>query len=157
MLTIYGGVEQMRISKSTTNELHRASSINGSAHSPFHGHNEAGVGKITIAIFGLLTAAVVYSAYNIFPFFYDYYELRNQMESLARVASTQTDQELRRKLFYHIKKMELPLDPEDVRISRNDGKIQMQAQYDEVFSVPFQDKYYEIHVFHFDAYIDEAY
>lgn len=156
-MTIYGGEEQMRILTSTTKKLSQASGINDGVLSPLHGDNEAGVGKITIVIFGLLTAAVVYSAYNIFPFFYDYYELRNQMESLARVASTQTDQELRQKLFYHIKKMELPLDPEDVRISRNDGRVQMQAQYDEIFSVPFQDKYYEIYVFHFDAYIDEAY
>ncbi len=115
---------------------------------------ERGVSKITLLVFGLLIAGVVYSSYRIMPFYYYYYEIQNQMDALTRVASTHTDQEIRKKLIYHIKKYQLPVSPEEIVIVRDGGKIEMSLEYDEVFYITLGNKDYDIHTFHFHAYAE---
>jgi len=110
-----------------------------------------GASAITTIVFGAITIVVVYSAYHILPFYYYYFEVVNQMESVIRVASTNTDQEIRRKLDYHIRKMGIPAKPEDLRISRQGNHMQIRLPYREVFAVNFGDKEHVIHVFDFVA------
>lgn len=122
------------------------------------GHSaENGLSKWTVLFFGALTAAIVTAAYQIIPFYYYYYELLNQMSALARVASAHTDQEIRTKLNYHIKRMEIPLAIDEIEIARGVDRIQISAEYKEVFYLTFRDKEYDIHTFHFRAYVDEKY
>lgn len=121
----------------------------------FLGRRERGVGNLTILVFGTVVAALLYAGYQILPFYYYYYELQNQMDALARVAGEETDKSIREKLTYHIKKMELPVDPsEDLVVERVDGKIHMLLEYEEVFYIPFQGKDYTIHVFPFRAEVE---
>lgn len=116
-----------------------------------------GIGKLTFLVFGTIIGALVYAGFQIIPFYYCYFEILNQMDSAVRVASTQSDQELRQKLLYHIKKLGIPVDPEDLQILRKDGSMKISLSYDEVFYITFQDKDYDIHVFHFDAVVDRAF
>jgi len=119
--------------------------------------SQAGLGKLTILIFGSIAAVVIYCAYHIMPFYYYYYELQNQMLSLTRVASTHTDGEIRDKLMYHIRKMELPIGPDELRISREGQRIRMSVKYQEVFYVTFRGEEYDIHTFPFEVYVDEEF
>jgi len=120
-------------------------------------HSESGLGKLTLLIFGTLTFIAAYCLYHIIPFYYYYYELQNQMLSLSRVASTHTDAEIRTKLMYHIKKMEIPVSGDQIRISREGQNIKMRVSYEEVFYVPFRGEYYDIHTFPFEVYVDEQF
>ena len=91
------------------------------------------------------------------PFYYCYFELENQFASVIRVASTHTDQEIRQKLMYHIKKLEVPVDPEQLIIEREEGLMRISLEYQEVFYLTFQDKDYDIYTFDFHAFSEGNY
>lgn len=116
-----------------------------------------GIGKLTLLVFGTIIGVAVYCGFQIIPFYYYYFELLNQMESAIRVASTNSDEEIRQKLMYHIKKMQMPIEPEDLKIYRYDGKMKISMQYDEVFFITWEDKDYDLHTFHFDATVERTY
>ena len=122
-------------------------------------NSSRGVATITLAVFGALTAIALYAAYEILPFYYYYYELRNQMEAAIRVASTETDDELRKKLNYQIRHMDLPVGDDDqlreaLKIERDDDTMRISLPYQEVFSITFNDREYVVHRFNFRAYVD---
>ena len=73
------------------------------------------------------------------------------MEAACRVASEYNDKEIRTKLQYHIKKMQIPARPEDLKIYRGGGKISISLPYREVFYVSWKGKDYDIYVFNFNA------
>lgn len=110
-----------------------------------------GVGKITFLVFATLCSAVAYSAYQIIPFYYYYFDLKNQFKQMIKVASVDTDEEIRRKLMTFIKQYQIPVEPEDLRIERSDNTMKISLKYQEVFYVTFQGKDYTIHTFDFDA------
>lgn len=114
-------------------------------------NSDSGIGNLTLLVFGSLVAVALYSAYHIIPFYYYYYELVNQMEAAVRVASVETDTELRKKLTYHIKKMELPVEPEELRIERGGDSIRISLRYSETFFVPWRGSYIDIYTFPFYA------
>lgn len=115
---------------------------------------ERGIGKLTLLVFGTIVVALVFSANQILPFYYYFYELQNQMESVIRVAGTETDQEIRKKLMYHIKKMEIPADPEALKIERHGRKMIITLPYQEVFYLTYKGKTYDLYVFKFNAHAE---
>ena len=115
---------------------------------------DRGIGKITFLVFATLIGSVVFYGFNVFPFYYNYFELQNQMDQVVRVASTYNDQELREKLNYHIKHMGLPVETQDLKLFRQDGVIKVSLQWDEVFHITWRDKDYEIQDFHFHAHAE---
>jgi len=116
-----------------------------------------GASTITTVVFGAIAIVILYSAYHILPFYYYYFEVVNQMESVIRVASTNTDQEIRRKLDYHIKKMGIPAAPDDLRITRQANYMTIRLPYTETFVVRFGDKKYTIYTFDFIAEAEGAF
>lgn len=114
-------------------------------------NSQCGMGRITLLVVGSLTAVAVFCGYQIIPFYYYYYELQNQFDSLTRVAGVETDQSIRRKLEYHLKKMQIPADISDVKINREGNKIQISLKYKEIFYVKYRGKTYDLYVFPFHA------
>ncbi|MBX7145485.1 MAG: hypothetical protein K1X79_13630 [Oligoflexia bacterium] len=118
---------------------------------------QSGLGRLTLLVFGTIIAVVVYCGYCILPFYYCYFEITNQMEQVIKVASTYTDKEIREKLLYHIKKLELPVEPDDLRIERDAGTMRISLPYREIFYVTWKGKDYDIHTFEFHAYAEGHY
>ena len=114
-------------------------------------NSKSGLGTITLLVFVALIGAVTYVAYYVLPFFYYYYDLRSQFEQVIKVAQFETDEEIRKKLMYHINKYQIPCQPEDLRIERIDDTMVISLQYTEVFKIPWGDKEYEVKRFDFDA------
>ena len=112
---------------------------------------EQGASKLTVLVFTLIIGGIVWAGFQVLPFFYYYYELENQMDALARVADEYTDLEIRKKLMATIKELELPVEPEDLKISRYDGKIFINLAYTEVFYVKLGDREFTIREFPFEA------
>ena len=110
---------------------------------------ESGASKLTLLVFGLIAGVVGFVVYNVLPFFYCYYEMQNQMDQIVRVASTVDDAEVRKRLWYHVKKCEIPAEPEDLHIERTTDGLKVWMPYQEIFSVPWGDKEYEIYTFKF--------
>jgi hypothetical protein len=115
---------------------------------------ERGAGWLTIMVFLAIFGAVGYVGYRVLPFYYYFYELQNQMEAAIKVASTETDEEIRKKLLVHIKKLEIPCEPEDLKIERSEGFMKIQLKYSEVFYITIAGKDYDIHRFYFDGYAE---
>jgi len=113
--------------------------------------SRAGVGNITLIVFALIVGAVAYVGYHVAPFYYYFYDLRNQFEQVIKVANFETDEEIRKKLMYHINKYQIPCEPEDLRIERMDDTMIISMQYTEIFWIPWGDKKYEVRRFEFDA------
>lgn len=119
---------------------------------------QSGIGKLTFIVFATIIGVVLYCGYHILPFYYYYYELMNQMESVTRVASSETDQEIRKRLMYHINKMQIPIRrPEDLKIERDNGYMTISLAYQEVFYISWQGKDHDIHKFDFNAYVRKKY
>lgn len=104
---------------------------------------------MTLLVFGTILAAVGYCAYNVVPYFYCYHEMQNQMDQMVRIASTVDDAEIRKRLWYHVKKCEIPAEPEDLHIERTTDGIKVWMSYQETFSIPWGDKEREIYKFDF--------
>jgi hypothetical protein len=112
---------------------------------------QEGLSKITVLVFLPLLVLSIYCSYHIIPFYYDYYELQNQMDSLVRVSSMNTDQEIRDKLAAHLKRTNLPVTIEDFKFERYGESMRISVSYDEIFFISFQGEDIELYTFHFDA------
>ena len=51
--------------------------------------------------------------------------------------------------------MQIPAKPEDLKIDRSNGLINIRLRYQEIFYVSFGGKDYDIHVFNFDANVTQ--
>ena len=95
--------------------------------------SQRGLGRLTLLVFGAIGAVVLFCAYQIIPFYYYYYELLNQMESVIRVAGVEDDKSIRTKLAYHLKKMQIPAEIDDLKISREGNLLRLSLKYQEYF------------------------
>lgn len=102
-------------------------------------------------VFLVLVGTATWVGYNVFPFYYYYYELLNQFDAAARVASTETDASIREKLIYQIKHLGIPVAPEELVIQREGDQIRIVLDYEEVWYIEWQDKEYIIYKFPFHA------
>lgn len=119
------------------------------------GFVEKGIGKFTLLFFGTLIAVVGFCAYHILPFYYYYYEIQSHMQQAIKIASTETDQEIKKRLMYYIKKFQMPIDSADsLKIERLDRYMKIGLEYNEVFYITYKGKDYDIHTFHFNAYAE---
>jgi hypothetical protein len=118
---------------------------------------QCGASTLTTVVFGTLVAAVAFVAYNVLPFYYYYFDLKNQFKQVIKVASVDTDEEIRRKIMVFIKQYGVPIDPEDLRIERYDSTMKISLKYTEIFYVTFRGKDYTIHKFDFDATSEGAF
>lgn len=77
----------------------------------------------------------MFAAFQIVPFYYYYFEIRNQMAALIHSAGTLTDGEIRHRLSGAIERLGLPVKAEDLRIERNQQRISLTFRYHEVLFI----------------------
>ena len=119
--------------------------------------SERGIGKLTLLFFGTIFFVVGFCAYSIAPFYYYYYELVNQMNAAVRLASTQTDGEIRHKLWLEIQRMQIPVEKEDLIIERYENRMRIRLTYREYFYIVWDGEEHDIWTFDFDAEVDKPY
>lgn len=119
--------------------------------------NQSGAGKITLLFFGSILFALLYSAYHIAPWFYYSWELQSHMDQMVKVAQMETEEEIRKKLLYYVKRYELPVDPKDLLVSKEGNKFKAYLEWSETFSIPWKGEEIEIHTFDFVAEVDEVF
>ncbi len=117
--------------------------------------SERGMDRLGVLVISFLVLATAFIGYQVFPFFYYYYEIQGLMEAQAAKASVFSDQEIRKNLMDRIKKLEIPIDdPEKLRINRFNGLISIDMEYEEVLFLDFGEKTYDLYVFHFHPKVD---
>lgn len=110
--------------------------------------------RLGVLIVVLVIATSVFVGYQVFPFYYYFYEVQGLLEAQAQKASVFSDGEIRKTILEKVRKLEIPLeDPDSLKINRFDGKIVIEFEYDEVLfidlSTPDQDRVYDLYTFHF--------
>lgn len=112
--------------------------------------DDRGLSRLGILILLLLVAAVVYAGSQVFPYFYNFYELQGLMEAQAEKASEFTDDEIRKSLVARMKKLDIPYEADLLKINRFDGKIVIEYEYSEVLYFDLdEDHAYDLHTFDF--------
>ena len=120
------------------------------ARNGFSVARQRGMSRLTLLVFSAIGGAVIYSAYNIVPFFYSYFEMHNQMLSIIGKADGLKDAEIRKRLLGFIKELDIPADPKQLKIERRSQNMRIQLNYEEVFSIPWRnDQELEIYTFPF--------
>lgn len=117
----------------------------------------SGMSKLTLMILLAAFGTCVFLIHQILPFYYYYYELVNQMESLIAVAGSNTDKEIRQKLKQYMKEMQIPASIEDVEIIRRPGYMLMRLEYEEVFYITWNGEDIDLKVFPFVAQAEGKY
>jgi hypothetical protein len=112
----------------------------------------SGAAALTLFVFGAIIAAIIYVLYSVLPFYYYFYELQNHFDQMVDIAPTESDTEIRHRLWYHIRRYELPVEKEDLEIVRAGSRISIGLRYTEVFSIDWGDKSWIVHEFPFYAY-----
>jgi len=113
---------------------------------------ERGIGRLTLLLFGAVIAALIFTGYNVIPFYYYYFELTNQLEALVASKERTNDVELRKRIMAVVKELEIPADERDIRIDRRDGFIEVSLSYKEIFYVAWRGRDLDLHTFQFTAH-----
>ena len=85
----------------------------------------------------LVLAAVVYVGLLAGEEALAYYRFKDAMKNEARFASVRSDQEMRKRLRAFTDSVELPPAAKDINIVREDNRIRIWSEYDQVFKLPF--------------------
>lgn len=131
--------------------------VNNNTNRRVQSQQDEGASKLTWFVFLSIFGALFFCAYKIIPFYYYFFEMQNQMEQVIKLASTENDQVIRKKLEYHIKSNELPVKLEDLKIAREGQTIKVSLDYSEIFYISFRGKDYDLHEFKFHAFASGPY
>lgn len=117
-------------------------------------HKSSGMGHLTLIVFTVLFAAAAYSGYHIFPWYYEYLELESHFSQLVRSSQAESDIEIRKKLYRFMRSYDMPIGPNDVRITRKGKTMSMDAEWERTFSITINDEEIDIHTFEFHAHAE---
>ena len=113
--------------------------------------NDKGYTRPVNMILVCLAFIAVFILYKVIPFYYYYFEIKNQMIALSKLASMQTDIEIKEKLYEQIKYLKIPATKDDIDIQRTSHKIKITLKYNEIFYITINNKDYDLYVFNFLA------
>jgi hypothetical protein len=112
---------------------------------------QAGVSRLGILLLVLIISCGVFVGSQVFPFYYYYWEVQGLMEAQANKASVFTDREIRQTLTEALRKLEINMEDDDLKINRVGGRIYIELAYEEVLYVDFgEGRDYDLHVFEFN-------
>ncbi|MGI6681353.1 MAG: hypothetical protein ACOX3T_07730 [Bdellovibrionota bacterium] len=98
-----------------------------------------------------LALIIVFVLYNVIPFYYYYFEIKNQMFKLSNLTNEKTDIEIKEKLYAQIKYLKIPARKDDIIITRTRNEIKISLEYNEVFYITIGKKDYDLYIFNFLA------
>lgn len=110
-----------------------------------------GYTKFTCIVLFCLALILLFILYKVIPFYYYYFEIKNQMFALSKVANIETDMEIKEKLYEQIKYLKIPATKDDITINRTSDTIQISLKYKEILYVTINNKDYDLYIFDFLA------
>ncbi len=115
-------------------------------------------GASKTAIFFLLTVVglIVHVGFRLFPIYYSYFELHNQMGSLIRVADELKDSEIQKRIHEQLKSLKIPADIDDVRIDRRAQTMLLSLNYVEILTLGFGEYKYDVWRFNFLCEVEDV-
>ena len=110
---------------------------------------QRGASKVATLFLLLVIATLAHVGYKLFPIYYSYFELHNQMGSLIAVADEYNDEEIRKRIAAQIKSLEIPAPIADVRIDRRAQTMLISLRYIEILTLGFEGFKFDVWTFKF--------
>lgn len=89
----------------------------------------------------LLLAVVVNAGIKTVPAFWTYYKFRDAVEETAKYSSRRTKEEVASRVLQIAARMDVPLDPSQLRVTKHQARTRIVARYNTVLE-PFPTKTY---------------
>lgn len=119
--------------------------------------DERGASNLGILITILFLLAIIFVGFQCAPFYYSFYELKGLMQAQADKADEFTDGQILENITRAIKKLQIPVNPEELKINRYAGKIVIEINYSEMLYVDFGGGYdYDLWEFNFNPRAESA-
>lgn len=113
---------------------------------------ERGGAKLNMLITLVIVGAMGYASFKVVPIYVDNYQLQDSIETESRFALTgypkRTPDDVRNDVLKKAQELGLPLKPEDIRVSMNNGSVEIGADYSVTFDLAV---YQWTHDFHLHA------
>ncbi len=113
---------------------------------------ERGGSKFNLLITLVILGAMGYSAFKVVPVYVDNYQLQDSIQTESRFALTgypkRTPDDVRNDVLKKAQELGLPLKAEDIRVSMNNGSVEIGADYSVTFDLAV---YQWTHDFHLHA------
>jgi hypothetical protein len=117
---------------------------------------ERGASKTAIVFLLTVVGLLVHVGFKLFPIYYSYFELHNQMGSLIRVADELKDSEIRKRIEEQLKSLKIPADISDVRIERRAQTMLLSLDYIEILTLGFGDYKFDVWRFNFLCEVEDV-
>ena len=112
---------------------------------------QRGLGALGNVVLLTFLSLFIYSAYRVLPFYYYYFELRNQMAAITANATGVGDVEIRKRVAKVVEELGIPAAGDEVVIERLPNAVRVKLTYEELFYVEFFGRSYDIWRFPFIA------
>lgn len=92
---------------------------------------QRGAGRLKAIVWTVILAATLYVGIKVVPVLLSEYEFQDSMQTMARYASVnrQTPKDIHDLLVKEAAKDEIPVKPEDIRITNESGNVRISADY----------------------------
>lgn len=121
------------------------------SHESCSAKHQRGLGTLGNLILLTLLSLIIYSAYRILPFYYYYFELRNQMSAITANAAGLGDVEIRKRVSKVVEDLGIPATQGEIKIERMPNRVRVSLAYEELFFIELYGESYDIWSFPFVA------
>lgn len=104
------------------------------------GRNDRGASMLGCLFSIMILMVVLYYAVDIGRVYWDFYKFQDEMETSARFAQTQSDEQIRNHLRDVARDLELPTEAQRIVIRRTPPTITIRSQYVVDIELPFTHK-----------------
>ena len=101
-----------------------------------------------------LAALVLFLGYKVVPFYYYYFDIKNNCAQVLRNAAVRSDEELRREWLEVIRGHGIEKDARDIGIQRIGGRVKMWLNYQEPLDVALFGRSFTLYSFDFTPSAD---
>lgn len=108
--------------------------------------------SLVVTVLGAVAAFVVgFLVYEVVPFYYYYFDLKNHMQREITFAAVETDEEIRRSLMAVVRRHGIACGERDLQITREGDTMGISLHYSEPLGFSFFGTGVTLHTFEFDA------
>lgn len=136
---------------SPTESNKTCSSSSSAAYVP----DQRGVSNLGVLLLALIIGSFVYVGAQVFPYYYGYWELQAQFESMVEKAAIKKDSEIFDYLVDQMRVNGVNAERTDLKVKRQGKRISIDLEYTETLTLRLGD-YWEkdVHVFEFNPYAE---
>lgn len=96
-----------------------------------HRNSELGAGRLKSMVWLGILASAIYVAVKVVPVLLNGYQFQDAMQTTARLATVtrKSPEDIRKSLLEEAQKNEIPVAPEDIKVTSQGGNVRINADY----------------------------